>query len=270
MPFILPNPYSAIPGIEVHTIDTASDSPTNSNNNSPSLSVRIANSPIPKTTDPIERDWALQVSKNPRLYSGPLLAVISIDFDTGEFYCRRDEFKRLVVQPRVMTGVRLLAVCGVLLAPDERGRDHLLLGRRGEKTRIYPGQWETVPAGGVSPPAPNITMLDEHALKENLYEEMHEELGVSAEHGFEIGPPRALVRDHIAYSDDIAFEIRAPSLESARHHLAAAASQPHMRHNWEYSDTRWIALDEIAAFDAKHASEIIAPTRALFRVLGWM
>jgi hypothetical protein len=43
-----------------------------------------------------------------------------------------------------------------------------------------------------------------------------------------------------------------------------------MANHWEYSETLWIALDDIAMFDAEHASEIIAPSRALFRVLGWM
>jgi hypothetical protein len=244
---IHPIPFDANPGIEVHAISPSGRG----------LRVRVAPQPVPQSDERTEADWARQVAANPRLYSGPLLAVVSIDFESGEFYCRRDEFKRLVVQPRVRTGVRILAVCGILTARDGAGREHVLLGRRGERTRIYPGQWETVPAGGVTPPAVTIDLLDESALRTGLAEEMHEELGVV----FDVGAPVALVRDHVAFSDDIAFRIDAGDLASAAAKLGAA--------NWEYSQTRWIPVDEVAAFDAAHGSEIIAASRGLFRVLGW-
>lgn len=245
---ILNTPYSGIAGVEVFPVEPGDRG----------LRVRVSSQAAPKADERTEQDWARQVASNPRLYSGPLLTVVSIDFEAGEFHCRRDEFKRLVVQPRVRTGVRLLAVCGVLTARDDGGREFVLLGRRGERTRVYPGMWETVPAGGVTPPPVSIGELDEAAIRANLSEEMHEELGAT----FEVGDPVALVRDHVAFSDDLAFRVDAGELGTAIERLGAA--------NWEYSETRWVPVDSIASFDAAHEREIIAASRGLFRVLGWI
>ena len=120
----------------------------------------------------------------------------------------------------------------------------------------YP-RWETVPAGGVSPPAMTIDTLDEAALKENLLEEMREELDAT----FDVGRPVALVRDHMAFSEDIAFLVDGGRLSEAQAKVGAA--------NWEYSETCWVPVDAIGAFDREHGPETIAASRGVFRVLGW-
>jgi hypothetical protein len=43
-----------------------------------------------------------------------------------------------------------------------------------------------------------------------------------------------------------------------------------MAANWEYSETKWLPIDAVAQLDASSAGEIIAATRAMFRVLGWV
>lgn len=255
---ILSTPFDNFPGVEVFPIEPAPHGHSTLHPQPAGLRVVISREPPPAPTPEIEREWDKLVAQNPRLYNGPQLSVITVDFDRAEFLCRRDTFQRLCVQPRIRTGARLLAVCGVLTARDSAGREHVLLGRRGERTRVYPGMWETVPAGGVSPPAITIDTLDEAHLRQNLLEEMQEELGTT----FEVGRPVALVRDHVAFSEDITFLIDAGSMPQAAAKLGAA--------NWEYPDTRWVALDEITEFDRANSGQIITPSRALFRVLGWI
>jgi hypothetical protein len=222
------------------------------------LCVDISPLDPPAVTPDVEREWAKIVTANPRVYNGPHLSVVSIDFDEARIHCRRDTFQRLIVQPRVRTGMRLLAVSALVVARDACGREHVLLGRRGASVRIYPGMWEFGPAGGVTPPHASVRSLSEADLKRNLAEEMEVEIGVT----FQVGEPIAIVRDTIAFSDDIIYRCDAGDLDAARH----AMGEPS---NWEYSETKWIAVDDLGAFAAKHAKEIILPTRAMVKLLGW-
>lgn len=222
------------------------------------LSIEISPLDPPVVTHEVEREWSKIVASNPRVYNGPHLSVVSIDFDEAQIHCRRDTFQRLIVQPRVRTGMRLLAVSALVIARDARGQEHVLLGRRGESVRIYPGMWEFGPAGGVTPPHVSVRSLSEGDLKRSLAEEMEEEIGVT----FPVGAPIAIVRDTMAFSDDIIFRCDAGELGAARH----AMGEPS---NWEYSETKWIAVEELGAFVAHHAEQIILPTRAMVRLLGW-
>lgn len=211
----------------------------------------------PDEIEHIERHWSSLAEANPRLYNGPVLSVVSIDLELGVIHGRRDDFKRLLAQPRVATGVRLLAVTGVVIASDTRGTPHALLARRGEKTRIYPGMWELAPCGGVSPPHPSDPVIAMEGLRAAVHEEASEELNLSMDVGRCVG----LVRDRVAFSDDLVFECDAGDLDRVRETL---------RTSWECPEVAWVALDEIEVFDRTHATSIILPTRAMFRLLGWI
>ncbi len=239
-------------GLEIHAIvrDDASTAEA--------LSVAISPLDAPGASAEVEREWGKIVSSNPRVYNGPHLSVVSIDFDEATIHCRRDTFQRLIVQPRVRTGMRLLAVSAVVVARDAEGREHVLLGRRGEGVRIYPGMWEFGPAGGVTPPHASVRRLSMEDLRRNLMEEMEEEIGVT----FPVGEAIAIVRDPVAFSDDIVFRCDAGDLGVARR----AMGEPR---NWEYPETRWVAVEEIGAFVAAHGNEMIRPTRAMIRLLNW-
>jgi hypothetical protein len=236
--------------------------------------LRIDVAPAVRITDDhaTEKRWREMLAQNPRLYSGPLLAVVSIDFDEGVIHTRRDEFKRLAVQPQVKTGVQILSVTGVLTARDAQGWEHVLLGRRGRGTRIYGGMWELGPSGGLTPPAAMTTTLDERDARRQLMEEAEEELGLHV--GMHIPPTAAqgcvlYVRDTIACSDDLVIPLRhdeAGSLER----LDAALKQQRATHAWEYEETQWVQIGKLAQFDAHHANEIIITSRAVFRGLGWV
>jgi hypothetical protein len=221
----------------------------------------------------VEKRWAAMVADNPRLYSGPLLSVVAIDGEIGVIHTMRDEFKRLAVQPQVRTGVQILSVTGAITAKDSRGREHVLLGRRGRGTRVYGGMWELGPAGGIPPPHAIVTTLDEADAARHLLEEAEEELGLILDLA-KIRPVTLYIRDTIAHSDDLTFVVgheEAGSMER----LAAQLGESRATHAWEYEETRWVPLDPhdpqgLFAFDRDHASEIIITTRAAFRGLGWV
>jgi hypothetical protein len=246
-------PITVFPGLEIHTIAAKT-----SGSCGRGLTISLSPQDAPAATAEVEREWRKIVSANPRVYNGPHLSVVSIDFDEATIHCRRDTFQRLIVQPRVRTGMRLLAVSALVVARDAEGREHVLLGRRGEGVRVYPGMWEFGPAGGVTPPHASVRTLSEDDLRRNLMEEMEEEIGVA----FPVGEVIAIVRDAMAFSDDVVFRCDAGDLESARR----AMGEPS---NWEYSETRWVAVEELGAFVAAHGEQMILPTRAMIRLLGW-
>lgn len=256
---------AAISGVEMFRIER--DNPAGGDDSELTIEVRSAPSSWPGgQADAIEKRWAEMVATNPRLYSGPLLSVVTIDGDLGVIHTVRDEFKRLAVQPQIRTGVQILSVTGAITAKDQRGEAHVLLGRRGRTTRIYGGMWELGPAGGIPPPHASVKTLNESDARRHLMEEAEEELGLTL-NAASIRPASLLVRDTIANSDDLTFLIEHPdSLER----VASALAQSRATQAWEYEETRWVALDEIGAFDREHAGEIIITTRAAFRGLGWV
>jgi hypothetical protein len=195
---------------------------------------------------------------NPRHYDGALLAVVTFDPERAEMLCRRDRYQRLAVQPQVATGVHQLAVTAVLTATDGGGRRYVLLGRRSPQVRVYGGMWEIGPSGGIAPPAVNVETLDAGDLVRHLADEVVEEVGLVLPAGRVV----SMVRDLGAFSDDVVIECDLGSLEAVGPRTGAV--------NWEYSETNWLPLDSVRQFDAGNEGEIIAATRAIFRVMGWI
>lgn len=232
--------YRAIPGIEVRPVSA--------------VRVVIARGAAPPMSDAVRREWEKRCERTPRLFDGPILSVLGFDEERGELHCRRDGYARLTVQPAVHTGVRLLAVTGLITARDATGREHVLVGRRGEGTRIYGGMWELAPSGGLAPPGEAVTELGEPALAAQVHDELEEELGRS----FPLRHARAvaLVRDAAAFSEDVVVACDAGALEDVDE-LGGAT--------WEYSETRWVARDTWAAFEASHP--VIDATRATLAVV---
>jgi hypothetical protein len=239
-------PSSDIPGIECWRVDVARGDPR----------VHITRERPPAPSAAIETEWARRVAANPMLHDGAVLSVLGFDADTNMIAARRDSYKRLAVQPRVPTGVRLLAVTAILRAVDASGASHVLLGRRSHRTRIYGGCWELGPSGGVGVPPPAVERMGLDELCEHLIEEVREEAGLSVEGP---GVPVAYVRDHVAFSDDLVLLLEAGPLDAVK-----AASGPA---NWEYEETRWMPVADAAAFDG---DETIGATRAIFRAMGWI
>ncbi|MEM1330761.1 MAG: hypothetical protein AAGG07_09390 [Planctomycetota bacterium] len=216
--------------------------------------------------------WETMRRAKPRLFNGPMLAFTSWDAESFTVHSVVDGYQRLAVQPEVPTGVMQLSVTGVLLARDGLGREHVLLGKRADATRLYEGMWELAPSGGIDPP-PTDAMLDSGARLDGfdawrqLVLEIEEELdlAIAPDPGQIVG----LVSDPVAMSTDLVFRVELTRpLEEMR-----PVDDPSTRTSdagWEYRDTRWVATDEIGAFDLREPAEIIPPTRALFRMLGWV
>lgn len=239
-------PYRGIQGIEAWRLDARLAD----------VHVTISRERPPLATAAVEQEWSRLVAGNPRLHDGGVLSVLSFDQDHHAILARRDSYKRLAVQPRVHTGVRLLGVTALLEAIDGSGRRHVLLGRRGVQTRLYGGQWEIGPSGGVSLPPLNIERLSLADLCASLHDEISEETGLTAPVA---GTPAAYVRDHFACSDDLVIAFSLGELDAVRH-LARPA-------NWEYQETHWMPLDCASQFDTP---ETIGASRALFRLLDWL
>jgi hypothetical protein len=206
----------------------------------------------------VEAEWARMRRDNPRLFDGPVLSVVRMDVGSG-IVCRRDTYRRLVVQPVVPTGVEQLSVTGVIVGPDGSGQEAVLLGRRGRGTRMYGGMWELAPSGGLDPPAPGRAELSMDDLRAQLLRELREEVGGPLACSLADARVAAVLHDAAARSYDLVLRCRAGR--------AADAHGPAER--WEYDSVRWLSLAGVAGFDRGHAAEIIPPTRALFRVLGW-
>jgi len=162
------HPLTDIPGIECWRIDGGRGD----------IRVTITRERPPAPTAAVEAEWARRVALNPMLHDGGVLSVLGFDAETNAIAARRDTYKRLAVQPRVPTGVRLLAVTAVLRAVDAAGASYALLGRRSHRTRIYGGRWELGPSGGVGLPPPAVEQMGLSELCEHLIEEVREEAGL--------------------------------------------------------------------------------------------
>jgi 8-oxo-dGTP pyrophosphatase MutT (NUDIX family) len=223
-----------------------------------SLRVVIDRTPVPvdpQTARRTEEVWERKRRENPRLFGGALLSVESLDLARGVVRARVDEYKRLVVRPEVPTGVAQLSASAVLLAPDDRGRRCVLLGKRGEKTRMYPGLWQLCPAGGVEPPEDGRAELTHTHLADEVAREMREEAGIEPPQ--DRPPALCIVHDLEAGSYDVIVRVD----------LGRAVEPRPQRHaQWEHQDLRWVPLDDIDHFDG--GGRIIASTRAVLAHLG--
>lgn len=220
------------------------------------LQVRIDRSVEPAAQDAaVEAEWARKRAINPRLFDGPILSVRNIDVATGLVDCVFESYKRLVVQPEVDTGVRQLSITGVLTARDAVGVERVLLGRRSHKTRMYGGMWQNCPAGGIDPD-PGANGLDQKALTEQLLREVKEESGLGPRGG---AAPVAIIFDETARSHDIIVPIDLGTIGDLS-----------TTRGWEYDELRWVPTSSIAEFECTSVSGIMAITRAIFRLRGWI
>ncbi|MBN4052673.1 hypothetical protein JYU07_00150, partial [Roseiflexus sp. AH-315-K22] len=122
--------------------------------------------------------WDHLCAQNPRLFDGPILALTRLDLDEGALWCVRDSYRRLALRDVCQDDVTILSVTVVLEASDERGCPHLLLGKRGLRTRSYPGLWELGPAGGLDVPPVGVATLDHTDLLAQANAELREEVGI--------------------------------------------------------------------------------------------
>jgi 8-oxo-dGTP pyrophosphatase MutT (NUDIX family) len=213
----------------------------------------IESGPVPEPTAQVETAWERMRALNPRLFDGPVLSVRSIDARRGVVQCALDSYKRLVVQPVVETGVQQLSVTGVLIAADAAGRRSVLLGRRSHRTRMYGGMWQNCPAGGIDPDA-GAREVTQEGIAAELIREVKEEAGLEVKR---VGVPVAAIYDEVARSHDLIVPVE-------------VGDSPATVRGWEYDELRWVDTGRITEFEAVEAGRIMAITRAVFRLMGWV
>jgi hypothetical protein len=212
--------------------------------------------PPPAAPD-VLRLWNEMAADNTRLFNGPILAVDSVDFNRGVIRSRRDTYQRLVVQPKIATGVRQLSVTGVVLGWSVQREWCVLLGRRSTQTRMYAGMWELGPAGGLEPPADGTRVLDHLSVVDQLRREGSEEVGLRM---VGRGEPIGVVYDSLAESYDVVLKVG----------NACPVSVSSLRPvGWEYQEIRWVPTRELREFEQRVAGEMIPPTREIIRSIDF-
>lgn len=216
-----------------------------------------------RDTDALASRWAALCAANPHYHDGPILAVTSLDVEAdavARVHAHVDSYRRLAVQPEVRTGVRLLGVTAIITALDDAGDVAVLLARRSQSVRMYPDLWELGPSGGVNVPPATVDTLDAPMLARAAFDEIEEEIGESAAvllGGPANFAPLAIVRDDMAFSDDIILRMINPAPQSLR----AAIST-----SWEYAQVQWVPLRELETWSNTH--QCIPPTRAICHLLS--
>jgi hypothetical protein len=222
-----------------------------------------------KLTADVDRAWRELCAVNDSLYDGPILRVRSADAQTGSIVCERSTFRHLATAGRLGRDVRQLGVVGWLIGCDRTtGEEHVLLGRRGASTRVYPGLWENAPSGGVPGVPLNLASLEAGALYAALSDEAEEELGIALP-AFDSGPVAfdSWIHDPVARSLDLVVCVDVGMIDAGRLPCLASGGEPDDQR--EYIDSSWLSRGEAAAYFDRHANAISPPTLALARHMGW-
>jgi 8-oxo-dGTP pyrophosphatase MutT (NUDIX family) len=224
------------------------------------ITVEVAPCAEPPVDEDIQRVWSRMQRENPRLFGGGIYNVLSLDPGRGRILAAYDLYKRLVVQPEIDTGVNQLSVSGLIIAPGDDGRRRILIGKRGEQTRMYGGMWQICPAGGVEPPEDtgSLRTLTHEDLTAQLERELEEEVGMRLG-GAGAPRPIAIIHDAAARSYDIVLRVDFDH---------PCPPRPQKGAGWEHAEIRWVPLEEIPEFCSRR--QVIAATRALFGSLGWL
>lgn len=209
----------------------------------------------------VDAAWEKICTANPRAFDGPILAFVSADPANNIVRARRDNYRRLAVQPEIGTGITLLGVTGVLEARDRAGVGHVLLGLRSHATRVFGGMWEFGPSGGVEPPEIGQASMDAGDLWGSLVGEIREEIGLPT--GCDQSPPIGLLCDPSGQSVELVFRV---SLLETVEELAAMIEASDRSQRWEYDAVRWVAIGGLGSFAA--TSPCIPSTAGLIELFG--
>ncbi|MEO0482803.1 MAG: NUDIX domain-containing protein [Planctomycetota bacterium] len=228
-----------------------------------------ADAPPPESTPEIDAAWDAMRRSNPRLHDAVFLSAIAIDADAGAIRCVPDRYRRLAtlgadgIDTPEPTPV-LTSVIGLLVATDEAGEPHTLIGRRAADTRLFGGQWESAPAGGLDPDlASEEHTLSAAHLLEQIRRELTEETGLTLHMPVLESRTVCVVWTPEARSYDIAVLVVPSERIEAIHPAEHARS-------WEYDDVQWLPLGGIKSFDRVHGPEMTPQLRVVWRVMGWV
>lgn len=260
--------YSDIPGVVIKPLVVGSPTlPRGAESCVPSLRIDVTEAaPVDASVaQRVEQAWREHQRLNPREFDGPILHIHYADSFTGRIDARREQYRHLAVGLACGIRVKLLAVAGLVTAIDQDGEECLLLGRRSTQTRIYGGQWELAPSGGVSCPPPSTTQLSLDDVHAALLEEAREELSENFENAK--AQPLALVADQRAMSEDILLGVKLPSPIDSRFR---SCKRGESTESWEYADTAWVPTSRLGGWLRAQPDALIPPSLAVLRWLGWV
>lgn len=161
--------------------------------------------PPPGLSQRIDELWEAEVQSRPSVVDGTILSVVAVD--GNRLAVQRCPYRLFVARERDSElrdalGVRAIGVSGVVVF--DGGETHVLVGRRADDVTEYPGAWELVPSGGISP---ETNPLDA------LLVELEEEAGLGPE-AVERALPLGLVHDVAQDGFDICFRLHIRGAEA--------------------------------------------------------
>lgn len=167
--------------------------------------------------------------------NGPLLTLDRIDGDI--WWAAITDYKHFIAHRRDRSvrqalGLNILGVTGFLCCDG-----CVYVGRRSRETTQYPGFWELVPSGGITPERADVH--GHVSVTDQLCEEMREELGIETSLVSEV-TPLAAVEDLTDGVTDIVLR------------LELTAWRPTKARSDEYDEIRAIPFDEINRFVGTH------------------
>ncbi|MFK7759213.1 MAG: hypothetical protein AB8C13_04620 [Phycisphaerales bacterium] len=198
----------------------------------------------PETARAVDEAWNGMLRENSRYFNGPMLVFNSFDERSNKISASVGQYKHHAVRDSVNLDMHLLAVTGVVAAPDTSGVERYLIGTRSPKTHRYGNLLEFGPCGGIDvPPQPATHMHPDDILQE-LGRESIEEAGLDL--SIAQFSPIALIRDNLVGSVDIVVRARLDSI-------------PELSATWEYTQTQWMTSEQIKDI-AESTPERFIPT----------
>ncbi len=207
----------------------------------------------------VERVWGELLVRVPQMFDGPTLAVERWDPEAMELTCRRSSYRPFAAGLEgAPVDEWLIAVTGFVTALDEDGRECVMFGRRGSATWLYVGMWELGPSGGVGPVGDGGALgIDRFGAA--LRDELREEASLEAAEASLA--PLAVCTDPEARSLDVVLPARVEGVVRSGVSIGHKAAG-------EYSEIRWVSLEEVERFCAEAPGGVIGPTRALVRAMA--
>lgn len=220
----------------------------------PSINIdRSAGDPLhPEIERAVDDAWDRLLEQNTRYFNGKILTFNSYDERTNTVDASTGQYKHHAVRDSVPLDLYLLAVTGVVVAPDESGVEQYLIGTRSPKTHRYGNLLEFGPCGGIDVPAEPVTTLEPSRILQELGRESIEEAGLNL--SCAQFSPVALIHDHLVGSVDIVVRAQLDSI-------------PELHTTWEYTQTQLMTAEQIKDIAVSTPERFIPTAMAIAQML---
>jgi hypothetical protein len=191
--------------------------------------------------------WVEESQKRP-LFDGNILGFIEGDESVihGEFIPYRAYVAQLL-DPTLEIHLQIcpMAVSGIVIVNDT-----VLIARRATTTTQYPGYYELIPSGSITP---SCCTNDDADFRQQIIEELYEETGLDPLLVQEV-TPFALIRDKINPVIDICTTLKLKTNKELVIHQESVT---------EYSEFIWLPFDEIESFTKENKHSFVPTSLAI-------